>query len=46
MIDSLYEVLDKLNISYEEVSHEKVMTVEEAKKIENMIEGIGRRTYF
>ena len=43
---NLYEVLDKLNIIYEEVSHEKVMTVEEAKNIENMIEGIGSKNLF
>ncbi|MBE6150468.1 MAG: prolyl-tRNA synthetase associated domain-containing protein [Firmicutes bacterium] len=43
---NLYEVLDKLNIVYEEVSHEKVMTVEEAKNIENMIEGIGSKNLF
>ena len=28
---NLYDVLNKLNIFYEEVSHKKVMTVEEAK---------------
>ena len=43
---NLYEVLDKLNIVYEEVSHEKVMTVDEAKHIENMIEGIGSKNLF
>lgn len=43
---NLYDVLNKLNISYEEVSHEKVMTVEEAKNIENMIEGIGSKSLF
>ena len=48
MIDSinLYETLDKLDIVYEEISHEKVMTVEEAKNIENMIEGIGSKNLF
>ena len=43
---NLYEVLNKLDIKYEEVSHEKVMTVEEAKHIEEMIEGIGSKNLF
>lgn len=43
---NLYDILNELNISYEEVSHEKVMTVEEAKNIENMIEGIGSKSLF
>ncbi len=43
---NLYDVLNKLNISYDEISHEKVMTVDEAKKIENMIEGIGSKSLF
>ena len=43
---NLYEVLNKLDIKYEEVSHEKVMTVEEAKHIEDMIEGIGSKNLF
>ena len=42
----LYEILKELNIEYEEVSHEKVMTVEEAMKLENMIEGIGSKNLF
>ena len=42
----LYEVLKELNIEYEEVSHEKVMTVEEAMKLENMIDGIGSKNLF
>ena len=43
---NLYEVLNKLNIKYEEVEHEKVMTVDEAKHIENMIEGLGSKNLF
>lgn len=43
---NLYEVLNKLEINYKEISHEKVMTVEEAKHIENMIEGIGGKNLF
>lgn len=42
----LYEVLKELNIEYEEVSHEKVMTVEEAMNLENMIDGIGSKNLF
>lgn len=42
----LYEILKELNIEYEEVSHEKVMTVEEAMKLENMIDGIGSKNLF
>ena len=42
----LYKILKELNIEYEEVSHEKVMTVEEAMKLENMIDGIGSKNLF
>jgi len=42
----LYNVLKELNIFYEEISHNKVMTIEEAKKIENMIDGIGSKNLF
>ena len=43
---NLYAVLKELNIIYEEISHDKVMTIEEAKKIENMIDGIGSKNLF
>lgn len=43
---NLYELLKKLNIDYKEVEHKKVMTVEEAKHIETMIEGIGSKNLF
>ena len=43
---NLYEVFNELNIKYEEVAHQKVMTVEEAMNIENMIEGIGSKSLF
>ena len=42
----LYKILKELNIEYEEISHEKVMTVEEAMKLENMIDGIGSKNLF
>lgn len=43
---NLYETLKHLNIDYKEIEHEKVMTVEEAKHIEDMIEGIGSKNLF
>lgn len=42
----IFELLDKLNINYEVISHQAVSTVEEAKHIENMIEGIGCKNLF
>ena len=32
---NIYDVLDKLSISYEEITHDAVKTVKEAKEIEN-----------
>ena len=43
---NIYEVLDNLNIEYEEIKHNAVYTVEEANKIESMIEGIGCKNLF
>ena len=43
---NLYEILDKLNIKYDEIEHEAVYTIEEANKIESMIEGIGCKNLF
>lgn len=43
---NVYEILKKLNIIYSEVEHEAVYTVEEAKKIKNMIEGVGCKNLF
>lgn len=43
---NLYDVLNELDIKYEEISHDKVMTVEEAMNLENMIEGIGSKNLF
>ena len=37
---NLYEILDKLNIKYEEVEHEAVFTAEQAQFIKVEIEGI------
>ena len=43
---NLYDIFDKLNISYDEIEHEAVYTVEEANKIESMIDGIGCKNLF
>ena len=43
---NLYEILDKLEITYEEIEHEVVYTIEEAKKIECKIDGVGSKNLF
>lgn len=42
----LYEILDKLNISYEEIEHEPVFTIEQAQNIKNKINGMGCKNLF
>lgn len=42
----IYKLLNDLNIEYKEIEHEKVTTIEEAKKIKNMIEGKGCKNLF
>lgn len=42
----IFELLNELNINYEIISHQAVSTVEEAKHLENMIEGIGCKNLF
>lgn len=42
----ILNILNNLNIKYELLSHQAVNTVEEAKQIENMIEGIGCKNLF
>lgn len=42
----LFEILDKLEIKYELLEHEAVYTVDEAKELDNMIEGIGCKNLF
>ncbi len=42
----LYEVLDKLNIQYSEIEHEKVYTVQQAQNIKLTIDGIGCKNLF
>ena len=43
---SLYEILNKLNISYEEYSHQAVYTVDEARQIKLNIYGTGCKNLF
>lgn len=42
----LFEILDKLEIKYELLEHEAVYTVDEAKELDNMLEGIGCKNLF
>ena len=42
----LFEILDKLEIKYELLEHGAVYTVDEAKKLDNMLEGIGCKNLF
>lgn len=42
----VYEVLNKLDIDYEEIEHQAIYTVEEAKRCENMLDGIGCKNLF
>ena len=42
----IYDVLKKLNISYEEKTHQAVYTVEEAKQINNQLPGLGCKNLF
>lgn len=42
----LFEILDMLEIKYELLEHEAVYTVDEAKELDNMLEGIGCKNLF
>ena len=42
----IYDVLKDLGIEFEEIEHEAVYIVEEANKIERMLEGIGCKNLF
>lgn len=42
----LFEILDKLEIKYELLEHEAVYTVDEAKELDNMLDGIGCKNLF
>lgn len=43
---NIYDIFKELNISYDEIEHEAVYTVEEANRIESMIDGIGCKNLF
>lgn len=43
---NLYELLKRLNINYDEIEHQAVFTVEDVKKVEYQIEGIGCKNLF
>lgn len=43
---NLYDVLKKIEINYEEVEHEAVYTIEQAKLIENRLDGVGCKNLF
>lgn len=42
----IFKVLEELEITYELLNHQAVYTVEEAKQLENMLEGIGCKNLF
>lgn len=43
---NLYDILNELNINYEEIEHKAVYTVEEASCLSGRIEGIGCKNLF
>jgi Ala-tRNA(Pro) deacylase len=45
-MNSVYEVLDGLGIEYEKIEHEPVFTVEEADKVEGLIDGAQCKNLF
>lgn len=42
----IFEILNNLKIKYQLLEHKPVYTVEEAKQLENMIEGLGCKNLF
>lgn len=42
----IYEILKELGIKYEEMTHQAVYTVSDAKKVEKKLEGIGCKNLF
>ena len=42
----LFDVFKELNISYDMLEHEAVYTVDEAKRLENMLDGVGCKNLF
>lgn len=45
-MDNIYEVFKKLNISYEEIEHESVFTIEQAEHIKARLDGTGCKNLF
>lgn len=43
---NLYEILNKLDINYEEIEHKPVYTIEQSNNIKNMISGVGCKNLF
>lgn len=43
---NVYEILNKLNINFEEVEHDQVFTAEESEKIKKQISGVGCKNLF
>lgn len=43
---NIYDKFKELNIVYDEIEHEAVYTVEEAQKLERMIDGVGCKNLF
>ena len=43
---NLYDIFRELDIEFEEIEHEPVFTVEQAKAIENKIDGTGCKNLF
>lgn len=46
MEDKVYEIFDKLNINYSKVEHQPLYKVEESRKIDINLNGIGCKTLF
>ena len=42
----IFKILDELKINYDVLEHQAVYTVEEAKQLEDMIEGLGCKNLF
>lgn len=43
---TLYDVFNRLDISYDEIEHEKVVTIEDAVKVSSKIDGFGTKSLF
>lgn len=45
-MESIYNILEKLNIQYTQIEHKAVYTIEEAKRISDNIDGYGCKNLF